>query len=41
MGLLLNDTSLYQNLNQTVGSANNLLIDFKQNPKRYVRFSLF
>ena len=41
MGLLLNDTSLYKNLNETVGSANSLLIDFKQNPKRYVRFSLF
>ena len=41
LGLLLNDTLLYKNLNTTVDSANGLLIDFKQNPKRYVRFSLF
>ena len=41
MGLLLNDTTLYNNLNQTVGSANSLLIDFKEHPKRYVRFSIF
>lgn len=41
LGLLLNDTSLYKNLNRTVLSASDLLIDFKQNPKRYVRFSLF
>jgi phospholipid/cholesterol/gamma-HCH transport system substrate-binding protein len=41
MGLLLNDTLLYKNLNQTVENASLLLIDLKQNPKRYVRFSLF
>lgn len=41
LGLLLNDTSLYNNLNETVVNASNLLIDLKQNPKRYVRFSLF
>ena len=41
LGLLLNDTLLYNNLNKTVVNASDLLIDLKQNPKRYVRFSLF
>ena len=41
LGLLLNDTLLYNNLNRTVENASLLLIDFKMNPKRYVRFSLF
>ena len=34
IGLLLNDTQLYDN-------ANNLVLDLKQNPKRYVHFSIF
>ena len=41
LGLLMNDTLLYNNLNRTVENASNLLIDLKMNPKRYVRFSLF
>ena len=41
LGLLLNDTLLYKNLNHTVESASGLLIDVRQNPKKYVRFSLF
>lgn len=41
LGLLLNDSSLYNNLSNTAGSANNLLIDLKERPKRYVHFSLF
>lgn len=41
IGLLLNDQQLYRNLTGTAGSADNLLIDLKQNPKRYVHFSLF
>jgi len=41
LGLLLNDSLLYHNLNRTVNSASDLLIDLKANPKRYVRFSLF
>jgi ABC-type transport system involved in resistance to organic solvents, periplasmic component len=41
LGLLLNDTLLYYNLNKTVESASGLLIDVKQNPKNYVRFSIF
>ncbi len=41
IGLLINDKSLYNNLNTTMESANNLLIDLKSNPKRYVHFSVF
>lgn len=41
LGLLLNDPSLYHNLNGTISSADSLLIDLKQHPKRYVHFSLF
>ncbi len=41
IGLLLNDKALYENLNSTVTSATNLLIDLKENPKRYVHFSLW
>ena len=40
-GLLLNDTILYNNLNRTIDSATDLLKDIRQNPKKYVRFSLF
>lgn len=40
LGMLLNNKDLYVNLNNTVGSANNLLIDLKANPSRYVHFSL-
>ena len=41
LGLLMNDSLLYNNLNRTVNNASDLLIDLKANPKRYVRFSLF
>ena len=41
MGLLLNDKSLYLNLNNTAQNANSLLLDLKERPKRYVHFSLF
>ena len=41
LGLMLNDRSVYDNLNTTVESANALLVDLKQNPKRYVHFSVF
>ena len=41
LGLLLNDQELYRNVATTISSANNLLIDLKANPKRYVHFSLF
>ncbi|GHV10089.1 mammalian cell entry protein [Bacteroidia bacterium] len=41
MGLLLNDRSLYLHLDSTAHHASSLLLDLKQNPKRYVHFSLF
>ena len=41
VGLLLNDTALYGNLNRTVTGAANLVEDLKANPKRYVHFSVF
>lgn len=41
MGLLLNDRSLYDNLNSTADNASKLLLDLRQNPKRYVHFSVF
>ncbi|MBO5085880.1 MAG: MCE family protein [Paludibacteraceae bacterium] len=36
LGLLLNDKALYNNINTTVNSVNNLLIDFKDDPRRYL-----
>ena len=39
LGLLVNDPRLYQNLNYTSENLNRLLVDFRQNPKRYVHFS--
>ena len=41
LGLLLNDTALYGNLNNTVISATSLLEDLKAHPSRYVHFSVF
>ena len=41
LGLLLNDRSMYDNLNHTMMSADSLLMDLKAHPKRYVHFSLF
>lgn len=41
VGLLLNDPSLYNNLNETSQNASSLLKDLKEHPKRYVHFSLF
>ena len=40
LGMLLTDKGMYNNLNTTIGSANDLLLDLKANPKRYVHFSL-
>jgi len=41
LGMLMNDPSLYNNLNSTVRSADSLVNDLKNNPKRYVHFSVF
>lgn len=41
LGLLVNDTKMYDNLNNASKSLDNLMIDLKQNPKRYVHFSVF
>ena len=41
LGLLVNDPKLYQNINYSSENLNRLLIDFRQNPKRYVHFSAF
>ena len=41
IGLLLNNKDLYTSLTNTTNSADKLLIDLKQNPFRYVQFSLF
>ena len=41
VGMLLNDTTLYNKLNETCEAANALLEDLKENPKRYVHFSVF
>lgn len=41
LGLLMNDASLYNNLNSTMCSADSLLTNLRQHPKRYVHFSLF
>ncbi len=41
LGLLMNDSSLYKNLNATSANAASLLKDLQEHPKRYVHFSLF
>lgn len=40
-GMLLNDSSLYLNLNATCEEATKLLTDLREHPKRYVHFSIF
>ncbi len=41
LGLLMNDKTLYNNLTNTVRSANILLDDLRTHPKRYVNISVF
>ncbi|MDQ0639073.1 phospholipid/cholesterol/gamma-HCH transport system substrate-binding protein [Pedobacter sp. W3I1] len=41
LGLLLNDDKMYQNLNNASKNLDELMIDLKANPKRYVHFSVF
>ncbi|RFM27100.1 MlaD family protein [Deminuibacter soli] len=41
MGALINDKTLYNNLNSTIRSLNTLMDDFRLHPKRYVSLSVF
>ena len=36
LGLLLNDKSLYNNINTTINSANSLIIDLQSDPRKYL-----
>jgi len=41
MGMLINNDTLYTNLEAASNGLTNLLIDVKNNPKKYMHFSLF
>lgn len=41
LGMLMNDKQLYLNLQSVTNNADKLIIDLKENPKRYVHFSLW
>ena len=41
LGLLMNDPSLYNNLNSTMMHADSLVVNLREHPKRYVHFSIF
>ena len=41
LGMLIRKDEFYNNLNSSVNGLNELLIDLKNNPKRYVHFSIF
>lgn len=41
IGMLFNDSGMYDGVVKALQSADSLLIDLKENPKRYVHFSLF
>ena len=41
LGLLLNDRELYNDVDSILINGNALVVDLKQNPKRYVHFSVF
>ena len=41
LGKLINKDELYENLNLSILSLNNLIDDINENPKKYVHFSIF
>ena len=41
IGMLANNDTLYNNLEDATYNLNKLFIDFEKNPKRYIHFSLF
>ncbi|MVM29538.1 MCE family protein [Spirosoma sp. HMF4905] len=41
LGKLTSDEALYSNVNKTAASLEKLLTDLRENPKRYVQFSVF
>jgi phospholipid/cholesterol/gamma-HCH transport system substrate-binding protein len=40
LGMLLNDTGLYDNLYRLTSNLDSLFIDIKKNPKRYINIKL-
>lgn len=41
LGKIMNDPSLYNNLNNAANSLDSLLVDVKKNPKRYISIKVF
>ncbi len=41
VGMLINNDSLYNNLNNLAADLDSLIVDLNENPKKYVHFSLF
>jgi phospholipid/cholesterol/gamma-HCH transport system substrate-binding protein len=41
LGQLVNDTTLYEQIKKTTQHVDDLILDIKKNPKKYLKFSLF